>query len=357
MKHSFLPLLFMLPGMLVPPCAWAARNGNAAAAQKFLQRKLSLMERSNSVYSILEAAEAGNQEVLAARLAENADPNEKDEAGYTPVLLAAKGKSPEVMKLLLDAGGDPCAADAEGRTASQLAKNKKIRKLLEKGVQARAREVEVDALVKQGDTKAVRKAIKGGVNPNARSADNKGTLLLTAVAARQEEMLRMLLSLGAKADVVRTDDGQSALHIAASMGHVGCIKALLEGGADPMRKKGNGASALHDAVWGNRVDSVRALLPAYSKVNFCPDGGYNGLPVNMAASRGNAEIVKLFLDAGMNLNDKCFRNQPPLAIAASRGHVSCVKLLVEAGADKNARDASGKTAADYATPAMERFLK
>eukprot|EP00434_Breviolum_minutum_P014181 symbB.v1.2.012502.t1/scaffold862.1/size157115/11 len=63
-----------------------------------------------------------------------------------------------------------------------------------------------------------------------------------------------------------------------------------------------------------------------------------GVALGHLAGRGLAHCVKMLIDSGALLNIQDPR-QPvgrstPLQLAASRGHVNAVRLLVEAGADK-----------------------
>jgi imidazoleglycerol phosphate synthase cyclase subunit len=123
------------------------------------------------------------------------------------------------------------------------------------------------------------------------------------------------------------------LHKAILRNDAGIIKALLDGGADPMFRAGNQAVALHDAVWERKHESIKALLPAYKNINYSPDGGFNGTPINLAIDRNFADIVQLFIDAGIDLRDN--RNgELPLVHAAITGKADCIKVLLKAGADK-----------------------
>lgn len=63
---------------------------------------------------------------------------------------------------------------------------------------------------------------------------------------------------------------------------------------------------------------------------------------------GEAEVVTLFLDAGMSANTKAEHDMTPLHFAAIQGNGAIVKLLLAAKADPNARDAGGGTAIENA---------
>jgi ankyrin repeat protein len=59
-----------------------------------------------------------------------------------------------------------------------------------------------------------------------------------------------------------------------------------------------------------------------------------------AAWRGHADVVKLLLQAGADVNAKTRSNsETPLHLAAMHGHTDVIQLLLQAGADVNARTA------------------
>ncbi len=349
------PLRLMTLSSLFLSVAVAALPGATVSGLSDAQRIA--VHRSNSVHSLHEAAVVGDYHTLSDRLQGGADPNEFDEFGYSPLHLAARGKSLKVVRLLLDAGADVCAADAHGRTPLQLCAHEDLRPLLEAAMDKRRREMELDAQVRCGDEAAVRAALAEGVNPDALAADKAGRLLHSAVESGQHGVLRVLLEEGADADLVSPDGRHSALHLAARRGDAAAIRLLLAAGADPMLPAGNRAYALHEAVWNRHAEAVKALLPAYAAVNFSPDGAHNSFPVNLAMSRGGVPFVQLFLEAGLDPDAPCLRREPPLIRAAREGRADIVRLLLDAGADKGVRDSSGKTAADYAPAALLPLLR
>ncbi len=252
------------------------------------QRKL--MNRSNHVYSVLEAAAAGNAEVLAARLKEGADPNQLDELGNRPIHYAARGKSAKVIRLLLSAGADCLARDAKGRTPRQITQHEKVRAFFEKAEQRRKRELAAFKLVERGAAEELKKALRSGVSPHAFSADGGVNLLIRAVECNQRDVVRVLLEAGARVnEKSKHASNRTPLHVAAMLGHAPLVRMLLSYRADPMLRASNGAYALHDALWHRRLEAVKALLPAYEKQNFNPDGGGHGFPINMAHPRGGRE--------------------------------------------------------------------
>ncbi len=351
MKRSayFLPFLPLLLA-----CA-PAQAGLASFATPSAEEPLTY--RSNGVYSILEAAAVGDVAALQARLAEGENPSQVDEEGNSPLHYAAMGKSPRVLELLLNAGADPAARDARGRTPRQVCRHAAFLAPLLAAELTRQREIDLCALITRADEAGVRAALAQGVNPNARSADNEGTLLLYAVSLGHVSIVRALLEAGARVNATTLRGGLTPLHIAAAHGDGPLLHLLLASGADPMLQAANGAYPLHDAIWTKQTEAVRILLPAYASINFSPPGGPHGSPLSMAISYKREDCVRAFLEAGFNPNDARLRNEPPLILAVRSGSGCCVKLLLEAGADKQMTDANGKTAADYAPAELLDLLR
>lgn len=335
--------------MLTPALLLASTAGYA-------ETKLpELIYRSNAVYSVLEAAETGNDEVLAARIKEGRDVNQKDENGNTALHQAAKQGSAKCVKLLLKAGADATVTDAGGKTADQLTKSAKTRKLITKAINYRKAELNLCEQVMAGNMDLLHKNMKSPhFNPNMLDGENKLSLLMLVCAHGDADSVTRLIKAGANPNFVSTDS-RSVLHKAILRNDAGIIKALLDGGADPMLRAGNQAVALHDAVWERKHESIKALLPAYKNINYSPDGGFNGTPINLAIDRNFADIVQLFIDAGIDLRDN--RNgELPLVHAAITGKADCIKVLLKAGADKNARGKNGKTARESAAEPVRQLL-
>ena len=106
-------------------------------------------------------------------------------------------------------------------------------------------------------------------------------------------MLAVALLLGA------TPADDAALLGAARRGDIAAVRSALSEGADPNAAEGDGLTALH-----------------------------------MAAERGNAEIVRILIDARANVEAKTRLGEyTPLHLAAEGAHASVVRVLLEAGAD------------------------
>lgn len=320
-----------------------------------------VMYRSNGVYSLFEAAAANAPAVITARLSEGAVVNLPDEQGNTALHIAARAGHNDCVQLLLSGGADPLAKDAQGHIPSEITTAEDCRMNLARAEALRAEEIKVAERILAHDLDAVHQAMRARINPSAFAGDGVNTFLMLAVRENQPEMVKALLAAGADVNVISPDEQFGILHVAVQCRRADMIPMLLAAGADPMQMASNGATALHDATWNGDGACVRALLPAYKSCNFTPSESGQPSPVGMAVSRGNAALVKLFLEAGYNPNLKGEGrhrgDEPMLHTAAKTGNPAIVEMLLNAGADKTARNRDGQTAAEVAKPDVVELLR
>ena len=200
-----------------------------------------------------------------------------------------------------------------------------------------------------------------------------------AVAAADEIAVNGFLSAGMNPNA-KDENGDTALTAASSRGDLKIVKALLKGGADVNAKGRNnwtalllalhderhevedvllaqpkldisaetpeGMTALMQAVWHQREDSVRKLLRLHSETNHQDKDGDTA--VFGAAWFGYTNILQMLLDAGANPNIKNKLGGTALMWAAAYGQDAAVNVLLEKGADPRTKDVDGVTAAGWA---------
>jgi ankyrin repeat protein len=179
----------------------------------------------------------------------------------------------------------------------------------------------------------VGKLLAAGALPDARP-DREPPLMLAArvgsVAA-----VRALLGRGADVDARDPLRGQTALMWAVAQGHVDVVKTLIEAGASISARSRTSRLVVNR---GGAISSNNEESPSTGEVE---KGG--STPLLFATRVGSIESAKLLLDAGADVNDTAPDGNSALVIAAHSGHGILAKLLLDRGANPNA-SASGYTA-------------
>lgn len=126
------------------------------------------------------------------------------------------------------------------------------------------------------------------------------------------------------------------------------IAAALCLAQDVNAAQGDGMTALHWAAYQEDTKLIAALLAKGARVDAATRNGAL-TPIFLAATSGNAQSLKLLLDAGAPVDSRNEHGATPLMFAAASGNVDALQILVERGAAVNAADtARGQSALFYA---------
>ena len=125
------------------------------------------------------------------------------------------------------------------------------------------------------------------------------------------------------------------------------VRALLQQRADVNAVAGDGATALHWAVYLDDAELVDLLIAAGARVDAANDLAIR--PLHLAGVNGNAAIAKRLLDKGAHPNAASEAGVTPLMEAARSGSIDVVRALLARGADVNVRERDrGQTALMWA---------
>ena len=163
-----------------------------------------------------------------------------------------------------------------------------------------------------------------------------GTSLLAMASGHGKTwVVTEILKVGFTIDTI-----QDALYPACRSGRLNTIKVLLAQGVDVNLQRGNGSTALINAVSHGDLEVVTLLLDRGADVNATSH--MSGTALGAAASRGNMAMIELLLGRGADIN-ATGGSGTALCVAALRDRMEIVELLLDRGADVNA------TGGDYGT--------
>ena len=190
------------------------------------------------------------------------------------------------------------------------------------------------------------------------------TYLIEAVISRQTESVKALIRAGADINAQR-DDGMTALDIAANEGFTDIVTILLDTAARAacIEFRESFCGTLLKNITKYRINHFMITINAKAKgeasifssmvVNFehvtqlldnSEDTSQRNNAVStalyFAASRGHADVVKLLLSRGADVNSMK-DSTSCLQLAARIGHTDVVSALVSDGADVNVKDNGG----------------
>ena len=145
-------------------------------------------------------------------------------------------------------------------------------------------------------------------------------------------IVQVLLERGAYVDCTN-NEGATPLYQAACRGWAVAIKVLLNYGADMTLKTKGGWAAIHIASKNSHKQSVNLLLAHGADINTQSKNGETAL--FRACQLENFAMIEFLLDRGANTSIKTQDNLSPLLEATLQGCEHVVHLLLAAGADVN----------------------
>ena len=177
----------------------------------------------------------------------------------------------------------------------------------------------------------MKKLIGAGANINS-SNNLQETPLHLAAGHQKIETVRLLVSEGANLES-RDKYGFTPLHEAVFMKKGNSIEYLIESGADVNARTKHGVSVLHTSItYRVYTELVRLLVEAGAKVNYSIPK-HELFPLHYAMEAYDDEVFDLLIDAGADVNAIGDQGNSILHVAKKRGtNQYFIKRLEELGA-------------------------
>ena len=150
-------------------------------------------------------------------------------------------------------------------------------------------------------------------------------------------------------DLLRQAGGELDVFESATLGDAQRLHALLANDQGLAKAFSNdGFTALHLAAFFGQPAALEALLQHAPDVNAVSRNAMKVAVINAAAASRNLEVVKLVLQAGANPDAQQQAGYTPLHEAAVNNNAELAGELLRAGADPGIRSDAGRTAAELA---------
>ncbi len=272
---------------------WATSERHSAVTEELVRRGADIHARSKGEFTALMFA-AQQGDVGSARVLLNAGAKPNDvvpRTGLTPLIIASAMGRTEVVVLLLDAHADPNAVDANGFTSLHRA--------------VRDSDRGGDLTLKAAAVGIVRALLAHGANPNVRLGQEKPTVAASGVSLQ----------------------GATPLALAAEINNLDAVRALVDGGADPLIPTEQNTTPLMLAAGAGTdvsrprspeerataVETARFLVERGADVNAAGQFGWTAL--HAAAYQGLNDVIEFLAGKGARLDAKDGFGQTPLSIA------------------------------------------
>lgn len=361
------------------------------------------------------AAQVNDADLVTFLIIKGADTDVKNYDGDTALHVAIKHDSYDAAKVLAAVGGDLFARDGNGTTALDLglAKDASYYDMFITTKSGQIRDTDGETIVhyfvKTKNEKAVQCCIKKGLPLSVQDNAGKTPLDVAFDDTGDEASVEIAADLimgGAEhvdsdfsyfQDAVanrnldtRFNDGQTPLHLAASQGHSGIAKYLLENNASTHVQDIAGATPLHEAVRYGHADIAKMLLDSGADVNaednlgktpvmlIIPEVAQKDIYTLLISYRADvthkdtygdtilhtatmtalpADMLDMLVSAGADVNARNKEGVTPLAIAIQQKNFEHVKFYADHGADINSEDKNGTTPLSLALKDSEQMLE
>lgn len=267
------------------------------------------------------AARLGLDKVLQHLINFRCNLNSKTESGETALMICARFKHVECLKLLAAAGADFGLVNVAGQCTLSIA-----------GLMRWA----------LGFQQAVLDVIQAGKIPQSSNAAVFSPLMFVTRANNIEALKKLIEQPGIDLDE-QDQNGFSAVMVAVTGGHVDAFQLLVYAGANVklQNKYGETAMSLSEASLNSDAFEKVMLDYALAKGNLSSGGIYS---LHRAARRGDLDTVRAFTIGEYDVNVSDSDGYTPLMLAAREGHGSICELLISCGAKCDIENARHETA-------------
>ncbi len=387
----------------ITPLELAIENGNVTIVERLLQAGADVKASASGQTALHVAAHTGNVDIAKLLVAHGASVDARERwFSETPLMLAASGNHPAMVKHLIEVGADANAVAAVSRipigpgfpnqTFTQIPRGGLTplafaardgcgacaQSLIEAGAKVNYEDpawvtpLNLAVYNAHFDTAAL--LLEKGANPNDESlylaveihnlpADGRSGQTRPAPRTRDKidavDLVKMLLAKGADPNAGLTRELQSRensfqrvssitgftpIQRAASAADLPMMQLLLDAGADPNRVT-LGAEGLQagerDGAWGGNLAILLAVRAGNGR------RGKVTLAYRTVEPADSTEAVKLLLAHGGDVNKADLAGTTALHAAAMLGANEMIQFLADHGAKLDARDELDKTPLDW----------
>ncbi|KAK6619535.1 hypothetical protein RUM43_012292 [Polyplax serrata] len=163
--------------------------------------------------------------------------------------------------------------------------------------------------------------------PHDTRCHGKTNLLHRATKEGNYKVVSELLKCGYRNTDAKSEDGQTAAHLASSKGADDILLKLIETGANINCRDTAGYTPLHYACQSNHLTTIRLLIQKGQAQVQSRNANTGWVPLHEAAWRGLSEVVQLLLGLNAPAHPRTQDGETPLMLAQRKGFQDCVEIL------------------------------
>ncbi|XP_059446893.1 uncharacterized protein LOC132178481 [Corylus avellana] len=277
------------------------------------------------------AARLGFSKILQCLISAGCNLNSRTESGETALMVCARFKHEECLKILASAGADFGLVNTASQCASSIAHSARWTPgfqqavvdviLADKVVQSSNVSMFSPLLfvVEANEIEALKKLIKrADVDLDEQDANGFSAAMIAAKRGRVEAF-RLLVYAGADIEL-HNKYGETAIDLFKAKQNSETFEKLM---IEYVVERGNGGSfssgfyALHRAAFLGDINSVRKLTIRGYDVNALDDDGYT--PLMLSAMRGHSQLCELLISCGARCDVENERHETALMLARKNG--------------------------------------
>lgn len=340
---------------------WAAYKGNIELMNYLVSKGAKTNLFDDKGYSILNFAAAtgqANTKVydLCIKLGINPKKDLDHNGANALLLVAPYDKDFSLINYFISKGLDLNSTDKEGNTAfnyaARIGNITTLKNLVEKGVKFNDNAMIIASQGSRGtsNTLEVYQYLEGlKIKPNAIGKNGENVLHSIVRKEKQGDIIKYFLSKGVDANKSDNDGNTPLMNAAASSADMEVLNILLATTKDVNHANKKGVTALAQALKSNNAEVVKLLIDKGANVNVL-DANEDNLTTYLIQSYNPQKAedfeskIKILTDKGFSIASPQKNGNTVYHLAVAKNDVSLIKLVERFGVNVNSKNSEGMTA-------------